>query len=201
MMKSDTQTVASRLLDALDGASLSTDAGVQAVLYYIAAYPGQIVRDIAACTGFTEAQVEAYIAALESFITDRGPGYELNSKGEDVISGKYVASASLTPAQLARWEKIKEIVMDTVPSLTGPNTLRKLMENHFDEFMNSSKIGSHDKNQIEVDFLNQATRGITIHSPGTIPAIFFRNLKREYDLEEEDEQIIREALAAGLTFW
>ena len=200
-MKSDTQTIASHLLDALDGASLSTDAGVQAVLYYIAAYPGQMASDIAASTGFTSARVEAYIAALAPFITDRCPGYELNSRGEDVVAGKLVSSASLTPAQLARWKEIKEIVMDTLPDTRGPNTVRQLMQNHFDAYRGLAKLSSGDELQMLADYLNQANRGITIHEPGATPAIFFPHLKRTFELEDDDEEVIRDALAAGLTFW
>ncbi|WP_250522813.1 MULTISPECIES: hypothetical protein [unclassified Caballeronia] len=200
-MKSDTQTIASRFLDALDGASLSTDAGVQAVLYYIAAYPGQMASDIAASTGFTEARVEAYIAALAPFITDRHSGYELNSRGEDVLSGKLVSSTSLTPAQLARWEEVKEIVMDTLPDGRGPNTVRQLMEKHFDVYRGLVKSSSRDEPQMLADYLNQANRGITIHEPGATPAVFFPNLKSTFELEDEDEEVIRGALAAGLTFW
>lgn len=203
-MTVDTKDLAMRLLDALDGPSLATDAGVISVLYHIAAYPCQTIVDMAAATGFSESQIENYIGALSPFLTPLSAGWELNRMGEDALEGRVSplgarASSSLTPAQLVRWEEIKNLIMDT-PRLSLCS-LREQMERYFDVLDGKKTPTMDERIEIQCDFMNQGGNGIVIHRPGAVPLYDFKNLKSHFDLEASDEEITRAALSAGLTFW
>lgn len=204
---------ADKLLQVLNEASLKTDAGVQAVMTYLLAYSGQSIEDLAGMTGFDEATVRDYLSALGDLVESDGATWRPSARGRSEIEHALAAAtgsvassgpsgmAGLTAAEAKRWEKVKSIVMDS--SSTYDESLRTQFE-HLFRITDSSPGTSHPHPAEAVascTFHNQGNRGITVHRPGAQPVIYFRNLKREFDLRDSDEALIQKALGLGLTFW
>lgn len=207
------QGYAESLLRVLDEASLKTDAGVQAVMTYLLAYSGQSIEDLAGMTGFDEATVRNYLSALGDLVESAGATWHPSARGRSeiehalvpatgsVASSRPSGMAGLTAAEAKRWEKVKNIVMDS--SSTYDESLRTQFE-HLFRITDSSPGTSHPHPagaEASCTFHNQGNRGITVHRPGTQPVIYFENLKREFDLRDSDEALIQKTLGLGLTFW
>lgn len=214
MPTTTSQLFAHRLLNGLDEASLRTDAGVQAVITYLAAYPGQFITDIASATGFTDSAVANYISALGLLVENKDDTYRLSDAGSTLIEHAVTeapiapskrSSSSLTAAQLTRWAEIKTIVMDT-PELIGSaivNPTQREQMTLFFEVLDGVRTATADEAlDMNIHFANQGIQGISLHRPGTSPAFYFNNLANSYEsLDDSDEEIIELALRAGLTFW
>lgn len=201
------QQFATRLVSALESAT-SADAGVQVVLTYLAAYRGQTVSDIAGATGFTESAVSDYLAALSSLVDESEGIFRLSGAGEALLTHALTtpaagATVKLTPAQLARWAEVRKIVMDTPSPWGGPN-LREMMSRYFD-VQDGAPVTDDEAGELHCFFCNQGTYGISIHRPGTVPAVdmptLLRPLGEPYKLRPSDAKIIERALRAGYTFW
>jgi hypothetical protein len=204
---------AEALLRALDESSMKTDAGVQAVLTYLLAYPGQTIEDMAGATGFDDANVRGYLLALGDLVELDGTAWRPSARGRAEIEHALTAAvgsvrstrpsgaAGLTAAEAKRWEEVKSTVMDS--SSTYDESLRTQFE-HLFRITDSSPGASHPhpaEAEASCTFHNQGNRGITVHRPGTQPVIYFENLKREFDLRDSDRTLIMKALSLGLTFW
>lgn len=214
------------LLQVFNEASLKTDAGVQAVMTYLLEYSGQSVEDLAGMTGFDEAKLRDYLSALGDLVESDGAiwrpsaqgraeiGHSLAAAVNSVTSAPTSGAAGLTAVEAKRWEEVKRIVMDTAPNDSMSVPLRAQYE-HWFNFTDSNlppktsgprhlKPGELDAN---ITFNNQGNRGITIHRPGTQPAVYFDNLrttfqvKKSDSLQHSDGQLIHKALGLGLTFW
>jgi len=201
------------LLRAFDESSMKTDAGVQAVLTYLLVYPGQTIEDVAGMTGFDEATVRDYLSALGDLVESDGATWRSSARGRSEIEHALAAAVSsvtstrpsgaagLTAAEAKRWEEVKSIVMDS--SSTYDESLRTQFE-HLFRITDSSPGTAHPhpaEAEASCTFHNQGNCGITVHRPGTQPVIYFKNLKREFDLRDSDEALIQKALGLGLTFW
>jgi hypothetical protein len=221
---------AEALLQAFDESSLKTDAGVQAVLTYLLAYPGQTIGDLAGATGFDDADVRGYLSALGDLVESDGATWRPSARGRaemehalatavgSVTSARPSGAAGLTAAEAARWEEVKRIVMDTVPGLMETETLRAQYEHYFSfvdsnppKTLDEATAGySHPKpgeTDAEITFGNQGNMGLTVHRPGTQPAVEFGTLIQRFQesdddcLLDADGPLIYKALALGLTFW
>ena len=220
---------AEAMLQVFNESSLKADAGVQAMMMYLLAYPNQTVGDLASATGFGEARTRDYLAALGDFVDVSDDMWAASARGRAAI--EYLAAVgagsakaplpsgtvSLTAAEAKRWDEVKRIVMDTPPRLAS-KTLREQYE-HWFHFMESNP----PKTATEVDarytspkpgevdasctFMNQHNNGITVHRPGTQPVVDFGLLLgafRQTDddsLVDSDGPLIEKALRLGLTFW
>ncbi len=204
---------ADALLQVFNEASLKTDAGVQAVMTYLLAYPGQAIEDLAGMTGFDEAKLRDYLAALGDLVESDGPTWRPTARGRSEIEQALTAATGsakgsgpsgvtrLTAAEAKRWEEVKHIVMDSAGAHEEP--LRTQFEHWFR--VTDSSPGTLPPYPTEAEasctFHNQGNTGITIHRPGTQPVIDFENLESTFGLHAADDQIIRKALGLGLTFW
>ena len=204
---------ADALLPVFDDASLKTDAGVQAVMTYLLAYPGQSIEDLASMTGFDEAKLRAYVAALEDLVESDGATWRPSARARSEIEHALAAAwgsvtssgpssmVGLTAAEAKRWEEVKSIVMDS--SSTYEESLRTQFE-HLFRITDSTPGTSHPhpaEAGASCTFHNQGEWGITVHRPGTQPVIYFENLQTTFGLDPSDETLIRKALGLGLTFW
>lgn len=222
---------AEAILKVFDEASLKTDAGVQAVTTYLLAYPGQSIEDLAGAAGFDEARVRDYLSALGDLVEADGTTWRLSARGRSEIEHALAAAvgsakgalssgaAGLTAAEAERWEEVKRIVMDTVPaSLPGMESLRTQYEHYF-SFVDSNPPKTLDEatatysypkpgeTDASCTFLNQGNIGLTVHRPGTRPAVDFGALIKGFQendddcLLDSDGPLIYKALDLGLTFW
>lgn len=223
-------TYAEAQLQALDEPSLKSDAGVQAVITTLLAYPRQTIQDLSDVTGFHEERVRKYLDALGDFVESDGAGWSVSARGKSGIeyalavgTGRAKAGGSfsitaLTAVEAKRWTEVKRIVMDTSPSRPGEKTLRTQYE-HWFHFADSNppktlaeataqhftpKPGEADAS---VTFGNQPYMGLTIHRPGTIPTVDFGTLIQRFQVTDDDSLIdsdgllIQKALGLGLSFW
>jgi hypothetical protein len=204
---------AEAVLQVFDESSMKTDAGVQAVMTYLLAYPGQSIEDLAGAAGFDEARVRDYLSALGDLVEADGTTWRLSARGRSEIEHTLAAvvgsvkgarspgAAGLTAAEAARWDEVKSVVMDS--SDTYEKSLRTQFEQLF--LVTDSSPGTSPSHPAEVvascTFHNQGNWGITVHRPGTEPVIFFEHLQKTFGLEPSDETLIRKALGLGLTFW
>ncbi|WP_224078073.1 hypothetical protein [Cupriavidus laharis] len=220
---------AETMLQVFDESSLKTDAGVQAVMTYLLAYPGQTIGDLASATGFDETRMQDYLSALGDLVELRGATWSASARGRSAIEhlmavgtgrakgARPSSTVGLTAAEAKRWEEVKRIVMDT-PVDSSSETLREQYE-HWFRFAESNP----PKTVAEVDavytrpkpgeaeahctFGNQGSMGITIHRPGTQPVVDFGSLLRHFrqtdddSLVDSDGSLIEKALGLGLTFW
>lgn len=217
------------MLQLFDESSLKTDAGVQAVMTYLLAYPGQTIGDLAGATGFDEARVRDYLSALGDLVELSGATWSASTRGRSEIeyllaigAGRAKGpwppgAAGLTAAEAKRWEEVKRIVMDT-PSFAASKPLRAEYE-HWFRFVDSNppktlaevtavyfrpKPGEAEAN---CTFRNQGNIGLTIHRPGTQPVVDFGALIRAFQQTDDDSlldsdgPLIEKALGLGLTFW
>lgn len=222
---------AEALLQAFDESSVKTDAGVQAVLTYLLAYPGQTIGDVAGATGFDDADVQGYLSALGDLVESDGVTWRPSARGHaeiehvlaaavgSVTSTRPSGAAGLTAAEAARWEEVKRIVMDTPPdALYSDASLREQYEHYFN-FVDSNPpktlkqataTYSHPKpgeTDAHITFANQGNIGLTVHRPGTQPAVEFGTLITKFQLKRADRLLnsdgllIPKALGLGLTFW
>jgi len=219
------------LLQVFNEASLKTDAGVQAVMTYLLVYSGQSIEDLAGMTGFDEAKLRDYLAALGDLVESDGatwrPTARARSEVEHALAtavgsvkGSLPASAvGLTAAEAKRWEEVKRIVMDTVPKyLPGEESLRAQYEHYFsfvdsnppqtlDEAISPYARGLPGETDASLTFDNQGNIGLTVHRPGTQPAVEFSALIKTFQendddcLLDSDGPLILKALSLGLTFW
>jgi hypothetical protein len=218
-------------LQVFNNASLKTDAGVQSVLTYLLAYPGQSVQDVANVTGFDEVRVGDYLSALGDLVESDGAMWRPSARARTEIeyalaistgsakSSSLTRAAALTAKEAERWEEIKRIIMDTTPEyLPGEKSLREQYTHYFsfvdssppktlDEAISPCARGLPGETIASLTFSNQNNIGITVHRPGTQPAIDFGlliKLFQENDddcLHDSDGPLILKALALGLTFW
>lgn len=199
------QQFAVSLYEFLDEACLKTDAGVHAVFIYLAANPRQSFRDVASNLGFTEDQVKRYLDALGHLVESYYDFYELSPAGDAVferaIAGDPASATSvLSPKELARWEFIKTLIMDT--SEYGGKTIKEKFALYYSH-ASGSKLDEDELIDLSCVFKNQGFHGLSIHPPGTRPAYFFKSLMSFHHtkLKKTDEKLIVKALDAGLTFW
>lgn len=220
---------AEAMLQAFDESSLKADAGVQAVMTYLLAYPGQTIGDLASATGFDEARMHDYLAALGDLVEVSGDTWSASARGCSEIehllavgagrakSSRPSGAVGLTAAEATRWEDVKRIVMDT-PSHGSSKTLREEYEHWF-----RFAVSNPPKTTAEVDaghfspkpgeaeadstFGNQQNIGMTVHRPGTQPVVEFGRLLRAFRVTDDDSLVdsdgplIEKALGLGLTFW
>lgn len=222
---------AEALLQAFDESSLKTDAGVQAVLTYLLAYPGQTIGDLAGATGFDDADVRGYLSALGDLVESDGAIWRASARGRAEIEHALAAAvgsvkdsgasgaAGLTTAEAGRWEEVKRIVMDTVPEyILGGKSLRAQYEHYFsfvdsnppqtlDEATSPYARGLPGETDASLTFSNQSNIGLTVHRPGAQPAVDFGSLIETFQktdddcLLDSDGLLIYKALGLGLTFW
>jgi hypothetical protein len=204
---------AEALLQAFDESNMKTDAGVQAVLTYLLAYPGQTSGDLASATGFDDAAVRGYLSALGDLVESDGAIWRASARGCAEIEHALAAAvgsvkgsgaagaAALTAAEAKRWDDIKRIVMDS--SSAVDESLRTQFEHWFRVTDSIPKTSHTDRTEAEASctFHNQGNMGITIHRPGTQPVIDFENLTDTFGLDASDRAVILKALGLGLTFW
>lgn len=220
---------AETMLQVFDESSLKTDAGVQAVMTYLLAYPGQPIGDLASATGFDEVRVQGYLSALGDLVELSGARWSASARGRSEIEHLLAVgtgrakgtrpsgTVGLTAAEAKRWEDVKRIVMDT-PVSSFSKTLREQYE-HWFRFAESNPpktlaevlaVYTRPKpGEVEASctFGNQASMGITIHRPGTQPVVDFGSLLRHFrrtdddSLVDSDGPLIEKALGLGLTFW
>ncbi len=221
---------ADALLQVFDEASLKTDAGVQAVMTYLLAYPGQSVEDLAGMMGFDEARVRDYLSALGDLVESDGATWRPSARARSDIEhalattvgsvkGPRPASAvGLTAAEAKRWEEVKRIVMDTESKYIVGKSLRAQYEHYFN-FVDSNPPqtlaeatspyarGLPGETHAFLTFQNQGNIGLTVHRPGTQPAVDFGTLITMFQendddcLLDSDGLLIQKALGLGLTFW
>lgn len=219
------------LLKLFDEASLKADAGVQAVMTYLFAYSGQSVEDIANVTGFDEIRVRNYLSALGDLVESDGvtwrPSPRARAETEHALaiatggvkSSWPAGAAGLAAKEAERWNEVKRIVMDTIPEyLPGGKSLREQYEHYFsfvdsnppqtlDEAISPYARGLPGETIASLTFSNQSNVGITVHRPGTQPAIDFRLLVKMFQEDDDDclldsdGPLILKALGLGLTFW
>lgn len=216
-------------LQVFDESSLKSDAGVQAVMTYLLAYPGQTIGDLASATGFDEARMHDYLAALGDLVEASDDTWSASARGCSEIEhllavgagrakrSRLSGTVGLSAAEATRWEDVKRIVMDT-PSRGASKTLREQYE-HWFRFAASNP----PKTAAEVDavsfsptpgeieasctFGNQQNIGMTVHRPGTQPVVEFGQLLRAFrvtdhdSLVDSDGPLIKKALGLGLTLW
>lgn len=222
---------ADALLQVFDEASLKTDAGVQAVMTYLFAYPGQSIEDLASMAGFDEAKLRDYLAALGDLVESDGATWHPSARGRSEVEHALAAAAGsvtssgpsgavgLTSAEAKRWEEVKRIVMDTVPEyLPGGRSLRAQYGHYFsfvdssppktlDEAISPYARGLPGETDASLTFFNQSNIGLTVHRPGAQPAVDFGRLIKTFQesdddcLLDSDGPLIFKALGLGLTFW
>lgn len=222
---------AEALLHLFDEASLKTDAGVEAIMTHLLACPGQPIEDVASTTGFDEVQVRDYLSALGDLLEADGTRWRLSARGRSEIeralatafgSAKGIrpsGALGLSAAEAERWEEVKRIVMDTVPEyLPGGASLRAQYEHYFsfvdsnppatlDEAFSPSSPRKPGETTASLTFSNQGNIGLTVHRPGTQPAVDFGSLVKTFQendddcLLDSDGPLILKALSLGLTLW
>lgn len=222
-------TYAETMLQVFDESSLKADAGVQAVMTYLLAYPRQTIGDLASATGFDEAQMQDYLSALGDLVELSGTTWSASARGRSEIEhllavgtgrakgARPSGTVGLTAAEAKRWEEVKRIIMDT-PVNSFSKTLREQYE-HWFRFVESIppktvaevtavyQCPKPGEAEADCTFGNQGNIGITIHRPGTQPVVDFGALLRHFrqtdddSLVDSDGPLIEKALDLGLTFW
>jgi hypothetical protein len=135
------------------------------------------------------------------------------------VKGSRAAGAvGLTAAEAKRWEEVKRIVMDTVPKrLPGEKSLRAQYRHYFsfvdsnppqtfDEAISPYARGLPGETDASLTFENQGNFGLTVHRPGTQPAVKFDALITTFQEDDDclldsDGPLIHKALGLGLTLW
>lgn len=230
LIESVESNYAHAMLALLDEATVKSDAGVQAIFTYLLAYPNLAFSDLASLTGFDEDKLINYLEALEGLVEFDGTVWSISDAGDAsikavlaVASGKVKLSASSTAmafsvAELARWEEVKRIVMDTPPVHSISKTCREQFEDWFsfvdsnptltlEEVVDVCRALNPGENDAAIAFSRQINNGITIHRPGTQPVINFSALIKAFqrggadNILDEDGPLIEKALGLGLTFW
>jgi len=230
LINSSESNYANVMLDLLNEATVKSDAGVQAIFTYLFAYPSLSLPDFASLTGFDEDNLRRYLEALGDLVEFDGTVWSISEAGNASMKavlavasarGKHSTSSistALSVAELARWEEVKRIVMDTPYKSSSGETIRECFEQWF-SFVDSNptptleevtaeyRVSNNDETKASLVFLNQANAGITVHRPGTQPVIYFHNLIKTFQMGgrdnilDEDGPLIEKALSLGLTFW
>lgn len=221
---------AKAVLQVFDESSMKTDAGAQAVMTYLLVYPGQSIEDLAGIMGFDEARVRDYLSALGDLAEQTGTAWHPSARGRSEIervlataggsrtSSGAAAAAGLSATEAKRWEEVKRIVMDTSPGALYLGTLRAQYEHYFSFVDGNAPMTLEEaafpglssrpgEAHAQYTFAVQGQVGLTVHRPGTQPAVDFGALIKTFQqspldrLLDSDGTLIQKALGLGHTFW